>query len=72
LTEQEISEVERAALNAAADAFEFIYRGEMLAIVMQDNNGQFIITRPGNELLILRNLRDMDWRSLVRVAEEHL
>jgi len=70
VTTRDFSRAEAAALQRAIDAVERLNRATVLAFVAQDEGGVFLVPRPGLEREVMGLLGDVEWKTMVRLAEE--
>jgi hypothetical protein len=71
VTERKLSEPDVELLRTIVMAAEVFYRAELLGFIMQDRTGVFLSLQHGSEVEVVKRLEELDWRNVVRMAEEY-
>jgi hypothetical protein len=66
------TKAEAEILSGVIHVLQHVLRGNLVALVMRDDNGLFVALRPGEESESARSLAELPWAALQRVAEEHM
>jgi hypothetical protein len=71
VSERTLGSRNRRVLDAAITRVESILEGDLLAVVVQDEDGLYFLFRPGAERLIASRLEEVNWHSLRLLTDEH-